>query len=362
MSIDDMPTDPMGDTWDQHLRMNHIQVRGAISSYHDLPVEAPPTPPGARRLVFDRPPTAPGTGPAAPGTGPAATGAASGRAGFTGRAPGRAPRPHATALWDIFNRCLRSIAARVGDDRDHLTLVLLIGETWFPAADLFPFFRHVDEIEAALVAVFGRERMLVPADIRGAHPDLATAITLDGWPTLATTRGRIIAVLNERGPAREEYQQFGGLDPDDRLLFQIGDLAHPHPDEVIFSFEPASAANLPQIERLVRRGRLVHATIDDRALLPRLRAAGTHLIVSRSPDDPPADDPRAADDSPLVCNPITAPDGAPLGRVKLPERFGQPPPDAIEARRRRIRAALAKAPPPSPPVVPRGKARKRRRT
>lgn len=334
MSSDDLPTDPMGDTWDQELRMNHIQVRGTISSYRDLPpIEAPP-PPGARRLVFERPLT-PAT------TAPSATAAAS--AGARRRITDRAPRLRAATLWDAFIRCLRSIAARVGADRDHLTLVLLIGETWFPPADLFPFFHHVDEIEAGLVAVFGRERMLSPADIRGAHPDLATAIALDGWPPLTTTRGRIMAVLNERGPAREEYRQFGGLDPDDRLLFQIGDPAHPHPDEVIFSFDPATAASLRQIERLVRRGRLVHATTDDRALLPRLRAAGAHLIVSRNPEAAASDDPAAADDGPLVFNPITAPDGAPLHRVKLGDRFGPPPPDAIEARRQRLRLALAKA-------------------
>jgi hypothetical protein len=160
----------------------------------------------------------------------------------------------------------------------------------------------------------------------------------DGWPTLDETRGKIVAVLNEHEEARAEYLEFGGLDPDDRFLFQIGDPADPSPDEVIFSFEGGTdeppwlveavdESTLPEIERLVRSGALVHAATNDPAMVPRLRAAGAHMIASRWPDDvlgPPAA-------PPSLCNPVTAPPDCRSERVERPRGW----PAAVAARRQR---------------------------
>jgi len=211
----------------------------------------------------------------------------------------------AETICDRFSECLRGVAAFSDAHPDHVPLVLLIGET-LPLLedDPNPFFWHVDEIEEYLSVVFGRERMLAPADVRGDHPDLATAIAADGWPAIDDVRGKIIAVLNERGAARAEYNEFGGIDPNDRFLWQIGDPDAESPDEVIFSFERADEATLPTIARLVEDGRLVHASTNDPAMGPRLREAGVHMLASRWPHDVLG----PLDPQPVRCNPARASD------------------------------------------------------
>lgn len=200
--------------------------------------------------------------------------------------------------------CLRDVAVFSDAHPDHVPLVLLIGETQnISDHNPNPFFWHMDEIEESLLVAFGRERMLSPADVRGLYPDLATAIEREGWPPIDEVRGKIIAVINEHGAAREEYLSFGGMDPDDRFLWQIGDPDNEDPDEVIFSFERADEATLPTITRLVLAGRLVHTSTNDSAMAPRLREAGVHMLASRWPIDVMG----PLDAHPVRCNPVRAP-------------------------------------------------------
>jgi hypothetical protein len=297
------------------LRLNHMQVRGTVNSYHDsrvppegpelaywhLPLDQQAAVQGIRQFDFD----------------------------VYGNGISLGVQ-HIGGIGDRFTLCERllpcldGIAAWSDVNPDHPPLVILMGETWtWPDIDV-QFYWHVDEIEEYLLAAFGRERMLSPSDVRGGHPDLATAIAAHGWPTIDEARGKIIAVLNEHNEARAEYLEYGGLDPADRFLFQIGDPAEPSPDEVIFSFEgntdeppwleAVDEATLPEIERLVRSGALVHTATNDPAMAPRLRAAGAHMIASRWPDDilgPPGVPPSR-------CNPVTAPLGCRAERIEAP--------------------------------------------
>ena len=78
--------------------------------------------------------------------------------------------------------------------------------------------------------------------------------------------------------------------------------------------EVLDEATLPEIERLVRSGALVHVATNDPAMVPRLRAAGAHMIASRWPDEvlgPP-------DVPPSQCNPVTAPRGCRAERIERP--------------------------------------------
>ncbi|MEZ4437108.1 MAG: Ca2+-dependent phosphoinositide-specific phospholipase C [bacterium] len=299
------------------LRLNHMQVRGTVNSYHDsrvppiaphtaywhLPLDQQAAVQGIRQFDFDV-------------YGDGHTLSVQHMVGLSDRVS------HCGGLLP----CLEGIAAWSDANPDHPPLVILMGESWiWPDIDL-QFYWHVDEIEDYLLFALGRERMLSPADVRGEHPDLATAIAIDGWPTIDETRGKIIAVLNEHDEARAEYLEYGGLDPDDRFLFQIGDPAEPSPDEVIFSFEGRGdgatepwmevidEALLPEIERLVRSGALVHAATNDPAMVPRLRAAGAHMIASRWPDDVLG----APDMPPSQCNPVTAPLDCRAERIEAP--------------------------------------------
>ena len=278
------------------LRLDHVQLRGTVNSNHDYdprttdpmllyrhgPFEEQGTAQDIRQFDFDL----------------------WGNGHALGVLHYDAVDDHATVC-DAFVTCLRGIAAFRQTHPDHLPLVLLIGET-LPILedDPNPFFWHVDEIELSLLDIFERDDILAPADVRGDHPDLATAIEVDGWPPIDEVRGKIIAVLNERDAARQRYIERGGMDPDDRFLWQIGDPNAELPDEVIYSFERADAATLPTIARLVAAGRLVHATTNDPAMAPQLRAAGVHMLASRWT----ADVLGPLDPHPARCNPVRAPE------------------------------------------------------
>ena len=295
------------DAWVEPLRVNHMQVRGTVKSYFRDWVVRNTDPPldygyppldeqaarmGIRQFDFDL----------------YGNGFALGVAEFGGETP---EQIHC----DRFDDCLDAVAAYSDAHPNHPPLVLLLGPSPpLPFAERFPFFWHVDEIERYLAWRFGRERMLSPADLRGEHPDLATAIEQEGWPTLAESRGKIIAVLNERGDTRAEYQEFGGLDPDDRFLFQVADLAEPDANEVIFSFEDVGETDIDAIEQLVSAGRLVHTSTDDPVMAHRLRVVGAHMIASHWPDEVMG----PLGETPTLCNPVTAPVDCEPERIEGP--------------------------------------------
>ena len=309
--VDAVGGDAEVDAWVEPLRVNHMQVRGTVKSYfRDDEVRAtdPPIdygyPPldeqaarmGIRQFDFDL--------------------WGNGFALAVGEFGGETPEQ---IHCNRFNDCLDAVVAYSDAHPNHPPLVLLLGPTTrIPQAepDRFPFFWHVDEIERYLVWRFGRQRMLSPADVRREYADLVTAIEQQGWPTLAESRGKIIAVLNDRGETRAEYLEFGGLDPADRFLFQVGDLAEPDANEVIFSFEAVGEADIDAIEQLVSAGRLVHTSTDDPAMVGRLRAAGAHMIASHWPDEvmgPPGE-------TPTLCNPVTAPAHCEPARIEAEDQ------------------------------------------
>ena len=51
---------------------------------------------------------------------------------------------------------------------------------------------HYDELEEETLVVWPRERIVTPDFVRGDHPDVRTAVTTDGWPTLGETRNKIL--------------------------------------------------------------------------------------------------------------------------------------------------------------------------
>lgn len=313
--------DAESDAWVEPLRINHIQVRGTDNSYHDYPERWEDPEETYRHLPFAEQLAIQGIR----------------QFDFDVWGNSRDLRVNEVSDWwgsmafticYYLDECLSEVAAGIADDPDHLPIVILIGETrlWEWREDPTPFFWHVDEIEAAFVGAFGRDRMLSPADVRGEHPDLETAIANDGWPTLADARGKIIAVLNEHGPGRAEYLEFGGIDPEDRFLFQIADRDALAPDEMIISFPQASERDLPEIERLSRGGRLVHSTTEDPAMVPRLRAAGAHIVASRRPDEVLG----VMVGDPSLCNPLTAPADCSPARIEPSDVAGPRPPIAGE--------------------------------
>lgn len=308
----DMEAPPEPDASADALRINHLQMRGTVNSYHDVdpdedselmayvhrPLDEQAAEQGIRVFDFDIIPD---------------------RTAGIDLHPAVSDHPaddlNHCGAW-LF--CLYQLRDWMEAHPEHPPVVVLVREA-FLYAHTSGLHYQLDDIERHIVMALGRDRVLTPERVRGAHPDMRAAINARGWPSVDATRGMAMFVLNTRGLARAFYLVEGGQDPDDRLLFLLGDPALADDrgtgDEVVFSFEPrledeedpwhfeTDPADLDRIEALAAAGFLVHGISDDPAMLDRLRAAGTHLIGSRYPDRfgpiPP--------EGPTACNPVTGP-------------------------------------------------------
>jgi hypothetical protein len=64
---------------------------------------------------------------------------------------------------------------------------------------------ELDALDAEIRSVLGPEQLITPDDVRGAHATLEEAITTDGWPTLASSRGKLLFTLDNEDKVRDDY-------------------------------------------------------------------------------------------------------------------------------------------------------------
>jgi len=112
------------------------------------------------------------------------------------------------------------------------------------------------DLESAVADAWPRERIVTPDEVRGEHPDLASAMAEEGWPVLGQLRGHLLLWLLDTGPLREIYT-WGGLGLQDRLLFVKSDPEHPFA-AVMMRDDPDSE----DIAELVRANYLVRTRAD----------------------------------------------------------------------------------------------------
>jgi len=62
-----------------------------------------------------------------------------------------------------------------------------------------------DRLDAVIRSVFSEREMLTPDDLRGDHATLPEAIAQDGWPTIDSTRGQVMFVMDNGGHYRTDY-------------------------------------------------------------------------------------------------------------------------------------------------------------
>ncbi|MEZ4238712.1 MAG: Ca2+-dependent phosphoinositide-specific phospholipase C [Myxococcota bacterium] len=103
-----------------------------------------------------------------------------------------------------FVDCLAVLEGWSGAHPGHHPLLVLVetkdawGETSGPA--------HLDALDAELLDVWPRERLITPDDLLAAGaPDLRTALADTGWPPLGALRGRARFVLHDGSARRDAY-------------------------------------------------------------------------------------------------------------------------------------------------------------
>ena len=203
------------------------------------------------------------------------------------------------------------------------------GKVPFTAPEIFTPATY-DKLDAELLSVFGRHRILAPDDVRGDAPSLDEAIRTRGWPGLDHARGKIV-FLFERPHDTARYL-VGHPALEGRLIFPNGKPGEPEcafteinegfVGKKIADFEPVDNVRAAHIiPPLVREGYLIRTRADGDTLearrndLERRRVAlesGAQLVSTDYPLHEPAPwhdyvvtFPHGAT---IRCNPVNAPE------------------------------------------------------
>ncbi|ATU71786.1 hypothetical protein SXCC_03558 [Gluconacetobacter sp. SXCC-1] len=186
-----------------------------------------------------------------------------------------------------------------------------------------------DRLDAELLSVFGRERIVTPDDVRGSCATLNEAIRTRGWPTLAYGRGKVVFTFDR--PHDTARYLLGHPALRGRVVFTNGqpgapDAAYTEANEGFVghagngSTEVNNATALRQIQDLVKEGYLVRTRSDANTVEARQNdttrrdvafQSGAQIISTDYPSFEPAPwhDFTVSFPGGVIarCNPVTAP-------------------------------------------------------
>jgi hypothetical protein len=172
----------------------------------------------------------------------------------------------------------------------------------------------VDELEGTLEDAWPRDRLVTPADVQGDYSSLLDAVSTDGWPSLATGRGKLVIQLHDGGGLLDFYSN-GGTDLRHRLMFADVDPAH---DLAAFVTMNDPIGDLERISEAVGSGVIVRTRADadrtdfedgDTTRLDAALESGAHLLSTDHPIPDPETGYQVAvpGGTPSGCNPLSAP-------------------------------------------------------
>jgi hypothetical protein len=200
--------------------------------------------------------------------------------------------------------CLRDLKGWSDDHPAHhpIAVMLEIKDGFDPAyAD-----RFFELLEAEILSVWPRERLVTPDVVRGGDATLAEAIATRGWPALGELRGKALLFLLDEGEHRRVYTH-GDASLDGRLAFATVDLGAPYAAVHKIDDPVAGAAD---IAAAVAAGMLIRTRIDrvgdtgpevDPDLFDAALGSGAHFLSTDVPDT------ALPGGAPSRCNPVTAP-------------------------------------------------------
>lgn len=211
-----------------------------------------------------------------------------------------------------FADCLDTVAAWSDSHRQHSPILIFLEYKDDDVDQIHPDYGELDgrwpDIEDALLTAFGRERMIVPDDVRGDHPTLPAAIAADGWPTLGEARGKIYVSILNGGDPRDEYLE-GASNLEGRVMFTRS----PDPDVADAGvFKDMGASTATELAELgfITTSNVSGAGQDfasQEAERLEMAAAGLHHLATDFVA--PSATEEGWFDLPVGCNPRTAPEG-----------------------------------------------------
>jgi Phosphoinositide phospholipase C, Ca2+-dependent len=172
-----------------------------------------------------------------------------------------------------------------------------------------------DALDAEIRSVFSADEMIAPDQVRGKHATLEEAVLHGEWPTLATARGKVLFLMDQRavGPVYlEGHPALRG-----RLIF-----TNAVPGQPDAAFTEENEGSQAAIAALVRKGYLVRTRTDadtkqarsnDTARRDIALASGAQFLSTDYPKSEPSQWTPYSVSLPggavARCNPVNAPPG-----------------------------------------------------
>ena len=209
-----------------------------------------------------------------------------------------------------FTDCLQILKRWSNHHGSHQPLLILLEVK--EASDALRVPEWLATIEAEILSVWPRERLIVPDDVQRDAPNLRDGLATHGWPLLGVLRGRVLFVLHDNDQWRDAHL---GVPPStaDRVMFPdaYGDPALPY--AAYHSMN--NPFNGDAIRAVVEAGHLVRTRADssgeearalDYSRLDAALASGAHFVSTDFPG------PRSDTDygvsipagTPSRCNPV----------------------------------------------------------
>jgi hypothetical protein len=147
-----------------------------------------------------------------------------------------------------------------------------------------------DALDAEIRSVFSPSEIITPDDVRGDYPTLEAAVLAGNWPTLSSSRGKIVFLMDQRpvGPVYlEGHPSLRG-----RVIF-----TNAAPGEPDAAFMERNDGPADEIAALVRKGYLIRtrtdsdtkeARTDDTSVRDAMIASGAQILSTDYPANEPA--------------------------------------------------------------------------
>ena len=196
-----------------------------------------------------------------------------------------------------FTTCLKQIRTWSHAHPHHLPLFILVEtkeeqpKAPFQVVVPEPFTSSVfDALDAEIRSIFPARELITPDDVRGSYDTLNQAVLAGNWPTLASARGKIVFLMDQRpvGPIYlEGHPSLRG-----RVLFT--NAAPGQPDAAFIERNDGPPSD---ITALVRQGYLIRTRTDDSTREARandtarrdaVMASGAQILSTDYPANEPA--------------------------------------------------------------------------
>jgi hypothetical protein len=219
-----------------------------------------------------------------------------------------------------FTGCLRQIREWSHAHPDHIPIFVLVetkqgkprGDLHLTEPESFTT-ATFDALDAEIRSVFPSEELITPDDVRGNYDTLNQAVLAGNWPSLASARGKIVFLMDQRSVGPVYLTGHPSLRG--RVIFTNAEPGEPDAAFIERNDGPAS-----EISALVRQGYLIRARTDsdtkearvnDSTTRDAMFASGAQLLSTDYPINEPARWPghyvvTLPGDVVARCNPINA--------------------------------------------------------